>query len=132
MPQNFIECDRDQVLLMSPSMRDWLPEGHLAWFVVDAVAEMDLSGFYGAYRVDGHGRPAHEPAMMVALWLYAYAKGQRSSRVIERECVEDIAYRVIAANQVPDTRRWRAFASAIRPRSRGCSAMCSRCSRRPG
>ncbi len=102
MPQNFIECDRDQVLLLPPSLREWLPEGHLAWFVLDAIEQMDLSGFYGAYRVDGHGRPAHEPAMMVALLLYAYAKGQRSSRVIERECVEDIAYRVIAANQVPD------------------------------
>ncbi len=102
MSQNFIGCDRDQVLLLPPSLREWLPEEHLAWFVLDAVEQMDLSGFYGDYRLDGHGRPAHEPAMMVALLLYGYAKGQRSSRVIERECVEDIAYRVIAANQVPD------------------------------
>jgi len=102
MSQNFIECDRDQVLLMPPCLREWLPEGHLAWFVLDAVEEMDLSGFFGVYRLDGHGRPAHDPAMMVALLLYGYARGQRSSRVIERECVEDIAYRVIAANQVPD------------------------------
>jgi transposase len=102
MSQNFIGCDRDQELLLPPSLREWLPEGHLAWFVLDAVERMDLSGFYGAYRFDGHGRPAHEPAMMVALLLYAYAKGQRSSRVIERACVEDIAYRVIAANAVPD------------------------------
>jgi len=87
---------------MPPDVREWLPEGHLAWFVIDAVAEMDLAAFYGDYRADGHGRPAYEPAMMVALLLYGYAKGQRSSRVIERECVEDIAYRVIAANQVPD------------------------------
>lgn len=102
MAQNFIDCDRDQVLLMPPSLREWLPEGHLAWFVLAAVEEMDLSAFYGAYRLDGHGRPAHDPAMMVALLLYAYAKGQRSSRVIERACVEDIAFRVIAANEVPD------------------------------
>ncbi len=102
MGQNFIACDRDQVLLMPPSLREWLPEGHLAWFVLAAVEQMDLSAFYGAYRLDGHGRPAHEPAMMVALLLYGYAKGQRSSRVIERACVEDIAYRVIAANEVPD------------------------------
>ena len=99
MAQNFIDCDRDQVLLMPPSLQEWLPEGHLAWLVLAAVEEMDLSGFYGAYRLDGHGRPAHEPAMMVALLLYAYAKGQRSSRVIERACVEDIAFRVIAANE---------------------------------
>jgi len=72
MAQNFIGCDRDQVLLMPPSLREWLPEGHLAWFVLAAVEEMDLSGVYGAYRLDGHGRPAHDPGMMVALLLYAY------------------------------------------------------------
>jgi transposase len=102
MPQNFIECDREQVLLMPPSLRDWLPEDHLAWFVLAAVEEMDLSAFYACYRDDGHGRPAHDPAMMVALLLYAYARGQRSSRGIERDCLEDVAYRVIAANQRPD------------------------------
>ena len=80
MPQNFLACDRDQVLLMAPSLRDWLPEDHFAWFVIDAVAGMDLSAFYAAYRQDGHGRAAFDPAMMVALLLYAYAKGQRSSR----------------------------------------------------
>jgi transposase len=102
MAQNFLACDRDQVLLMAPSLREWLPEDHFAWFVLDAVARMDLSAFYAAYRQDGHGRAAFDPSMMVALLLYAYAKGQRSSRGIERECVEDIAYRVIAVNQRPD------------------------------
>jgi transposase len=102
MPQNFIACDREQELLLPPSLREWLPEDHLAWFVLAAVEEMDVSAFYAAYRGDGHGRAAHEPAMMVALLLYAYCKGQRSSRGIERECVEDVAYRVIAANRRPD------------------------------
>src|SRR5271165_4041045 len=102
MPQNFIACDRDQELLLPPNLRDWLPEDHLAWFVLAAVEEMDVSAFLGAYRADGHGRPAHDPAMMLALLLYAYCKGQRSSRQIERECVEDVAYRVITANQRPD------------------------------
>ncbi len=102
MPQNFIACDRDQELLLPPNLREWLPEDHLAWFVLATSEEMDLSAFYGAYRGDGHGRAAYEPAMMVALLLYAYCKGQRSSRAIERECVEDVAYRVIAANQRPD------------------------------
>jgi transposase len=102
MPQNFIDCDREQVLLMPPSIRDWLPEDHLAWTILEAVQEMDLSAFYGAYRADGHGRPAYEPGMMVALLLYAYARGNRSSRGIERACVEDVAYRVIAANKAPD------------------------------
>ena len=102
MPQNFIECDREQVLLMPPSLRDWLPEDHFAWTILGSVEEMDLSAFYADYRADGHGRPAYEPAMMVALLLYAYARGNRSSRAIERACAEDVAYRVIAANRVPD------------------------------
>jgi transposase len=102
MPQNFIGCDREQVLLMPPSLRDWLPQDHLAWFVLAAVEQIDLAAFYGAYRQDGHGRAAHEPAMMVALTVYAYARGQRSSRRIEQACIEDVGYRVIAANQAPD------------------------------
>src|SRR5205823_7666288 len=102
MPQNFLVCDREQELLLPPSLRDWLPEGHLAWFVIDAVAELDLTAFYAAYRADGHGRAAHDPAMMVALLLYSYALGERSSRRVERRCVEDVATRVICANQTPD------------------------------
>jgi transposase len=87
---------------MPPSLREWLPEDHFAWFVMAAVEEMDLSAFYAAYRADGHGRAAHDPQMMVALLLYAYAKGERSSRAIERALHEDVASRVIAANQAPD------------------------------
>jgi transposase len=102
MGQRFVSCDRDQVMLLPPDLREWLPAGHLAHFVIDAVEELDLAGFYGAYRADGWGRPAHDPAMMVALVLYAYSRGDRSSRVIERRCVEDVAYRVIAANRCPD------------------------------
>src|SRR5947209_15023521 len=64
MAQNFIGCDRDQSFLLPPDVRDWLPEGHLAWFILDAVAGMDLSGFYGSYRADGVGRRAYDPAMM--------------------------------------------------------------------
>jgi transposase len=102
MPQNFLSSDRDQPLLLPPDLRDWLPENHLAWTILDVVAEMDLSAFYDDYRSDGHGRAAYDPAMMVALLLYAYSRGERSARGIERECEEDIAYRVIAANQRPD------------------------------
>jgi transposase len=102
MGQNFLACDREQAFLLPPDVRDWLPEGHFAWFVLDAVAQMDLGAFYAAYRQDGHGRAAFEPAVMVALLLYAYARGIRSSRLIERACEEDVALRVIAAHQVPD------------------------------
>ena len=84
MPQNFLACDRDQVLLMAPSLRDWLPEDHFAWFVIDAVAGMDLSAFYAAYRQDGHGRAAFDPAMMVALLLYGGAGINRHGEGDER------------------------------------------------
>ena len=73
MPQNFLTCDRDQPLLLPPDLRDWLPEDHLAWFVIEAIEELDLEPFYASYRADGHGRAAHEPKMMVALLAYAYA-----------------------------------------------------------
>ena len=64
MSQNFIGCDREQVFLMPPSLRDWVAEDHLVWTVLEAVQAMDLSGFYAAYRADGDGRPAYEPSMM--------------------------------------------------------------------
>ena len=102
MAQNFLSCDREQELLLPPSLRDWLPEEHLAWFVLESVEAMDLALFYGAYRQDGWGRAAHDPAMMVALFVYAYSIGVRSSRAIERRCREDVAFRVITANQAPD------------------------------
>jgi len=102
MTQNFLACDRDQSFLLPLSIRDWLPPDHLAWFVIDAVPRMDLSVFYRAYRDDGHGRAAYDPSMMVTLLLFAYATGQRSSRGIERHCRQDIAYRVITANVIPD------------------------------
>src|ERR1700710_1459712 len=102
MPQNFIESSRDQSFLLPPSLRDWLPEDHLAWFVIATVEQLDLSEFYKAYRADGHGRAAYGPAVMVSLLSYAYATGEFSSRGIERHCRQDIAYRVITANDVPD------------------------------
>src|SRR5215208_2313414 len=102
MPQNFVGCDREQSFLMPPDPRDWLPEGHLAWFILETVRELDLAPFYASYRQDGWGRAAFEPEMMLSLLLYAYARGERSSRGIERRCVEDVAYRVIAAQQAPD------------------------------
>jgi transposase len=102
MPQNFIDCDREQELLLPPSLREWLPGDHLAWFVIDAVTEIDLEPFYSAYRADGWGRAAFDPQMMVALVLYAYALGERSARKIERRCSEDVAFRVICADRVPD------------------------------
>ena len=76
----------DPVSSVALSLRDWVPAGSFGVDRVGAVEEMDLSGFYRAYRDDGHGRPAYDPAMMVALLLYSYARGNRSSRAIERAC----------------------------------------------
>ena len=102
MGQNFIACDRGQVLLLPPSLTDWLPEDHFVWTVIGAVEQMDLSGFYGAYRANGQGKAAYDPQMMVTLLLYAYSLGNRSSRGIERACRDDVACKVITAMRVPD------------------------------
>ena len=102
MAYNFLAIERDQVYLLPPSLADWLPEDHLAWFVLDTVVEMDLAPFYADYRNDGWGAAAHDPKMMVALTLYAYCLGVRSSRQIERACHVDVGFKVVAANQCPD------------------------------
>jgi transposase len=102
MRTNFIACDRGQAYLMPPSLLDWVPEDHMVWTILGSVEEIDLSAFYADYRADGHGRPAYDPAMMVALLLYSYARGNRSSRGIERACREDVACRVVCANLSPD------------------------------
>ena len=102
MGYNFFPCERDQLYLMPPALQDWLPEGDLAWFILDAVAQMNLTAIERTYRADGWGQAAYEPAMMVALLLYAYCLGERSSRRIERLCQRDVAFRVITANQGPD------------------------------
>jgi transposase len=95
---------RDQPFLLPPDMRDWLPQGHLAWFVIDAVAALDVSRFSARVRPGRSwaGRAAYDPAMLLALLVYGYATGVRSSRRIERACTEDVAFRVICAQDVPD------------------------------
>ena len=90
------------MLLLPPSLLEWLPEDHLALFIIDAVGQMDLSRFYAKRRPDGWGRAAFEPSMMVSLLLYAYCKGVTSSRKIEAACADDVAFRVISVNEQPD------------------------------
>ena len=102
MPQNFIRGDVDQGFLLPPDVREWLPDGHLAWTVKDVVEALDLAAFYRAYRANGQGAAAFDPALMVALLVYAHAVGVRSSRAIERRCADDVAFRVLAGNQLPD------------------------------
>src|SRR5512135_3331963 len=99
---NFIRPDRDQLFLMPPALQDWLPPDDLVYFLLDAVDQFDLTAFHAAYRADGVGQAAFQPHMMVALLLYAYCLGVRSSRQIERLCQRDVAFRVVAGNLRPD------------------------------
>lgn len=90
----------DQTLLLPPSLGDWLPKDHLAYFISEVVEQLDLSDIYRAYQEE-RGYPPYDPLMMVKIWVYAYAKGIRSSRKIAAALHEDVAFRVLAANQQP-------------------------------
>lgn len=101
MPTTFRPCAPDQSLLFPPSPRDWLPEGHLAFFIADTVAALDLQAFYAPYEGDGRRNQPFDPQMMVTVLLYAYATGTFSSRRIARKLEDDVAYRVLAAGSFP-------------------------------
>ena len=92
----------DQGWLLPPDPRNWLPEGHLAWAVRAAVAQMDLAPFVSWYRADGQGKKAYHPRLMVALVMYCYCKGIRSSRAIEMASYDDVGARVICGGLHPD------------------------------
>src|ERR687888_1442289 len=102
MAYNFLRVQRDQAFLLPPDLRDWLPQQHLAWFILDVVDQLDLAAFYRVHRDDEHGHPAYDPKLLLGVLLYGYCLGVRSSRQIERRLQEDIAFRVLAANQTPD------------------------------
>src|ERR1700760_4692813 len=102
MAREFVSCDRGQMLLMPPSLAEWLPEDHLVWTILGAVDQMDLDRFAESYRLGAAGRAPYDPRMMVALLLYSYARGNRSSRGIERACWEDVAFKVITGMRTPD------------------------------
>jgi transposase len=102
MEKTFKSCDRKQMLLLPPSLLDWLPEGHLAHFILDVVEQLDLSKIYASYLGNGRGQPPYEPRMMTALLFYAYCTGVPSSRQIEKKTFEDVTFRMTAANRHPD------------------------------
>lgn len=102
MSKTFRPYTPDQSELLPPSPRDWLPEGHVAYFILDTISELDLGPLLARYERELRGFPPHHPRMMVALLLYAYCVGVASSRKIERKTHEDIAFRVIAGGQHPD------------------------------
>ena len=95
MANNYLPYDVDQRLLLPPDMRAWLPEEHLALFVLDVVSELDLSAITRVYDAkDTRGRAGYHPVMMVGLLVYAYCVGKPSSRRIERATYEEVAFRV--------------------------------------
>jgi transposase len=103
MGQNFIPDTVNQTLLFPPSLHDWLPEGHLARFLLDVVSVLDLSAIYTSYQEkDGRGQAAYAPEMMVRLLLYGYARGVYSSRKIQTRTFEDVAFRYLSGDQHPD------------------------------
>jgi transposase len=105
-PKSFRAWNPEQTLLLPPSPVDWLPQGHLAFFLLDLASELDLEEIYAVYRQkDPRGEKAYDPRMMVVLLLYAYCVGMPSSRKIEKACWEDAAFRVLTGNQQPDHSR---------------------------
>jgi transposase len=102
--KTFRAFDPHQVLLLPPSLDDWLPEDHLARFVADLVDEvLDLTPILADYT-EKRGYPPHDPRLMVRLLIYGYTTGVRSSRAIERKCADDVAFRFLAADQAPNFR----------------------------
>src|ERR1035437_7016058 len=103
MGQNFLPDTVNQILMFPPSLHDWLPEGHLARFLVDVVSALDLSAIYASYSSkDGRGQAAYAPEMMVRLLLYGYATGVYSSRKIQARTYEDVGFRFLSGDQHPD------------------------------
>ena len=102
MARGFRSVDRDQQFLLPVDMREWLAEDHVVWVLLEVVEHLDLSGVEARYALGGAGRRAWDPRMMLALLIYSYADGIRSSRQIERLCRTDVAMRVICGMQVPD------------------------------
>src|SRR5215467_2611974 len=102
MGQNFVTAEHDQLFLLPPDAREWLPGRHLAWAVLEAAGELEMAPFTAWYRADGQGRPAYHPRLMVGLVMYCYCKGIRSSRGIEMATWDDVGARVLAENLHPD------------------------------
>jgi transposase len=98
----FLKYEPGQLLLLPPDLREWLEEGHLAYFILDVVETLDLSEIYASYDGSRGGRPGFDPRLLVGLLVYGYCVGVRSSRKIEKATYESVPFRVLAANQHPD------------------------------
>lgn len=109
MPASYLPYQPDQDFLLPPSLNEWLPEGHLAYFIGDSVDSLDLSAFHARYEQGGPRNQPFHPAMMVKVLLYAYATGVFSSRKIATKLHEDVAFRILAAGNFPAGRTLRDF-----------------------
>ena len=108
--RRFREYERRQDLLLPPSLEDWLPEKHLARFISDAADALDLREWEWAYATEtGSGAPPFHPVMMLKVLVYGYATGTFSSRKLAAKCVEDVAFRYLAAQATPDFRSFLKF-----------------------
>ena len=117
---------------MPPNMADWLAADHLVWFVLDVVEQLDTTALHSGRRTGGVGRAGYDPDMLLALMIYAYATGQRSSRRIEQLCVDHVAYRVVCAQDPRITRRSPGSERPMTKRSLICSPRFCGCVLRPG
>jgi len=102
MARSYRPVIRDQEFLLPPNMADWLPENHLVWFILEVVDQLNTTGFHASRRTGGVGRQGYDPDMLLALLIYAYAVGERSSRRIERLCVDHVAFGVLCGQDGPD------------------------------
>jgi transposase len=100
MSGEFIAGNRDQLLLLPPSVDKWVAKDHVVRFICDCVRQMDMFAFYSSYGKEG--RPPYDPAMMLAVLIYAYSEGIRSSRKIAKACAEQLPFRWLTGNVVPD------------------------------
>lgn len=121
MAREFRPVVRDQVFLLPPDVREWLPADHLVWFILDTLETVDLGDFEACRRRGGVGAAGYDPRMLLGLLIYAYCRGVRSSRQVERLCGTDVAFRVLCAKTSRTIALWPGFVLAAKARSRHCS-----------
>ena len=134
MSKTYRPYDPEQQLLLPAALQEWLPPGHLAYFISDVVDQLDRSAITGRYQGETRGGPPCHPGMMVKVLLYGYCTGVASSRRLALRLHEDIAFRVLAANNTPGFRTVLSptFARTTWRRSRNCSCRCWPCTNRQG
>ena len=126
MSKTYLPYDPDQQLLLPAALQEWLPDDHLAYFISDVVDQLDLSSITARYEGERRGGPPYHPRMMVKVLLYGYCVGVASSRRIAQRLHEDIAFRVLAANNTPAFAPSPTSARTTWRRCRGYSCRCWR------